>query len=325
MGYNNKAFSLYFDKLRRNYERYHAARHPMQVPFLHDYSDVFERLRRHNSLLPAIEGQTIACKVMAVGTYQPGCIVTVRWSAHMPIAHTDKYRDLLWFDTGFKFHAKFYMRQLKLEDVMATKDGPVQPDSPAKVEWEVGDVVHFVVKVRLFCVGGCTVPDDKRPATQNITTPFYEMDLEPVSRHQTAHSIREVMQELTMKHATREVVMGRVLNEMQRGYAVGIAGMTFCVDFLVSSGCLHPHNARRCCVLPAQCVQPTDRAANWCAAALLCQEPAWCRARDGGAGRCQDCAIHSPCAVPSVGLTSAFIDGASEPWLSCQQHLGWWW
>lgn len=59
---------------------------------------------------------------------------------------------------------------------------------------------------------------------QNVGTPFNEMELEPVSRHQSAHTIREVMKELELKHASQEVVMGRVLNEMQRGYAVGIAG-----------------------------------------------------------------------------------------------------
>lgn len=68
---------------------------------------------------------------------------------------------------------------------------------------------------------------------QDLQTPFLEMQLRPVSRATGMHSIREVMQELQMKHAKQEVVMGRVLNEMHRGYAVGIAGMFVCVWFLM--------------------------------------------------------------------------------------------
>lgn len=71
MGYGNKAFKLYFDKLRRNFERYWRPRDPKQVPFDTVFSREFERLRRHNTGLPVLTGQTIVCKVMAVGM----CIV----------------------------------------------------------------------------------------------------------------------------------------------------------------------------------------------------------------------------------------------------------
>ena len=148
-----------------------------------------------------------------------------------PHVTADKYRNMLWFDTGHKYHAKFRTHKLKLEDVVATKDGPIGPDSPTKLEWEVGDVMHFVVKVRLLsasgrapCVGLMSSVCDIL-CLQDVATPFNEMDLEPVSRHRSSHSMHEVMKELELKHATQEVVMGRVLNEMQRGYAVGIAGM----------------------------------------------------------------------------------------------------
>lgn len=147
MGFGNKAFSLFFEKLRRRYKKATGPRNPEQVPFNQVYSGEFERLRRHNTLLPGLEGQTISCKVMAVGTYDIECRPTVT-------ANTDKYRDLLWFDTGYKTHAKFYMRQLNIEDVVATKDGPLDENSPPKEEWEVGDVMNFVilVRARFLCV-----------------------------------------------------------------------------------------------------------------------------------------------------------------------------
>ena len=50
------------------------------------------------------------------------------------------------------------------------------------------------------------------------------MQLRPVPRTVGLHTVRDVMKELAVKHARSEVVMGRVLNEMHRGYAVGIAG-----------------------------------------------------------------------------------------------------
>lgn len=95
------------------------------------------------------------------------------------------------------------------------------------------------------------------------------MELQPVSRHQSTHSVEEVMHELEMKHASQEVVMGRVLNEMQRGFAVGIAGTT-------SGGCIFDTTScdRRCRVLPAQCMQSIDCTAHRCTAAILCQEHA---------------------------------------------------
>ena len=62
---------------------------------------------------------------------------------------------MLWFDTGFKFPARFYIDQLNLADVVGTKDGPIKPDAPAKAEWEVGDVMYFVIEVRWRALLAC--------------------------------------------------------------------------------------------------------------------------------------------------------------------------
>lgn len=184
MGQGNKTYATYFAKLRRKYDKLRAFKHPMSVPWDHVFDNDLEMFRRHNTTLPVLVGQTIICKIIAIGACAVlryivlgsggVCVlytkalpfqthhshITPQLNTHPVCAtpRTDKYRDILWFDTGYRFPARFYKHQLNLQDVVATKDGPLAPDSPTKAEWELGDVVYFVIEVWwLCCVVLCCV------------------------------------------------------------------------------------------------------------------------------------------------------------------------
>ncbi len=67
MGQDNKTYSTYFAKLRRKYDKLRALKHPMAVPWDHVFETDLEMFRRHNTTLPVLVGQTIICKLIAIG------------------------------------------------------------------------------------------------------------------------------------------------------------------------------------------------------------------------------------------------------------------
>ena len=134
---------------------------------------------------------------------------------------TDKR--FVYLDTGFKKPSKFAKKQLHLSQLLSSRDGGLRtsPD-----DFRVGDVLRFVV--------------------EELETPYGDMQLavdQPFVKDRTARIwdlLKEAMQ-------TNQPVMGRVLNAVNGGYSVGVAGIVaFCpyssISFVTASriGVLQP-------------------------------------------------------------------------------------
>jgi len=114
-------------------------------------------------------------------------------------------------DTGFRFHQRFMKKELSLSSVVSRADGSEPVRSGEEDDFQIGDVFHLLVR--------------------HTNTPYGDMQLE-VLNHKNEMRTQAVVTELQQAMSEHRLVMGRVLNAVNKGYAVGIAGI---VAFLPSS------------------------------------------------------------------------------------------
>jgi hypothetical protein len=132
-------------------------------------------------------------------------------------------RRFVYLDTGYNKPVKFAKKQLHLSQLLASRDGGLRmsPD-----DFRVGDVLRFVI--------------------EEVETPYGDMQL-AVDQPIAGNKIQGVWELLKDAMETNQPVMGRVLNAVNGGYSVGIAGLVaFCpyssISFATASkiGVLQP-------------------------------------------------------------------------------------
>lgn len=132
-------------------------------------------------------------------------------------------RRFVYLDTGFNKHVKYAKKELHLSQLVSSSDGGLRtsPD-----DFRLGDVLQFII--------------------EELETPYGDMQLaveRPIEKDKVA-GVWEMVKEAMH---TNQPVMGRVLNAVNGGYSVGVAGIvTFCpfsqMSFLTASkvGMLQP-------------------------------------------------------------------------------------
>ncbi|CAL8463347.1 g2881 [Coccomyxa elongata] len=132
-------------------------------------------------------------------------------------------RRFVFLDTGFNKYVKYAKKELHLSQLVSSKDGGLRT-SPE--DFRVGDVLQFVV--------------------EELETPYGDMQL-AVERRIENDKVAGVWEMVKEAMRSNQPVMGRVLNGVNGGYSVGVAGIVaFCpfsqMSFLTASkvGMLQP-------------------------------------------------------------------------------------
>eukprot|EP00192_Tetraselmis_astigmatica_P018577 CAMPEP_0117647908 /NCGR_PEP_ID=MMETSP0804-20121206/100_1 /TAXON_ID=1074897 /ORGANISM="Tetraselmis astigmatica, Strain CCMP880" /LENGTH=254 /DNA_ID=CAMNT_0005453431 /DNA_START=164 /DNA_END=928 /DNA_ORIENTATION=+ len=107
-------------------------------------------------------------------------------------------------DTGFKVHQRFMKKELQPHCLAARGNFQDIPLDDPPSDFMVGDVLHLVVR--------------------NPSTPYGDMQLE-AQEQKTEARLQAVVAEIEMARQADRPVMGRVLNAVNGGYAVGIGGI----------------------------------------------------------------------------------------------------
>ncbi len=132
-------------------------------------------------------------------------------------------RRFVFLDTGFNKYVKYAKKELHLSQLVSSKDRGLRT-SPE--DFRVGDVLQFVV--------------------EELETPYGDMQL-AVERRIENNKVAGVWEMVKEAMRSNQPVMGRVLNGVNGGYSVGVAGIVaFCpfsqMSFLTASkvGMLQP-------------------------------------------------------------------------------------
>ena len=144
----------------------------------------------------------------------------------------------VWLDPGYNKYVKFARKALHLSQLLSSTEGGLRT-SPE--DFRIGDVLQFTV--------------------QELETPYGDMQL-AVERPVEKDKYLRVWEELRQAMLANTPVMGRVLNAVNSGFAIGVAGFVcFCpisqMEFLTATkiGVLQPfqvNGALQCC-MHAQC------------------------------------------------------------------------
>ena len=136
-------------------------------------------------------------------------------------------RRYVWLDPGYNKYVKFARKALHLSQLLSSTEGGLRT-SPE--DFRIGDVLQFTV--------------------QELETPYGDMQL-AVERPIEKDKFARVWEELRQAMFANTPVMGRVLNAVNGGFAVGTAGFVcFCpisqMEFLTATkiGILQPFQVR---------------------------------------------------------------------------------
>ncbi|KAL3145306.1 hypothetical protein ABBQ38_001567 [Trebouxia sp. C0009 RCD-2024] len=119
------------------------------------------------------------------------------------VIHVD--RRTVWLDVGLAKHAKFFRSQVQLSSVVETTS-PIERTGPNDIH--VGDVLHVILETTETPFGDPAVSIDMPTGPERYDA---------------------VLEELKHAYDNQQPVMGRILNSLNGGYAIGIAGLVgFC-------------------------------------------------------------------------------------------------
>lgn len=114
-------------------------------------------------------------------------------------------RRFVFLDTGFNKYVKYAKKELQLSQLVSSRDGGLRtsPD-----DFRVGDVLQFII--------------------EEVETPYGDMQL-AVERPVEKNKVEDVWEMVKDAMHTNQPVLGRVLNAVNGGYGVGVAGIVgFC-------------------------------------------------------------------------------------------------